>query len=126
MQKVCLIGSTKFKEEYKRVNIELSKRGYIVYSVAGFGYSGDTFTDDEKDTLDLVHLAKILQSDRIVICTDKTNYIGDSTKREIKWAKMFSKTFSFSVSIYKNTGTRKCTAWPNVNELYPIALQEDK
>ena len=86
MRKVCLIGSTKFKEEYQRVNMELSKKGYIIYSVSGFGHSGDTFTDDEKDTLDLVHLAKILASDEIIICTDESMYYGRSTKREIKWA----------------------------------------
>lgn len=94
--KVCLIGSTKFQDEYKRVNQLLSKMGYVVYTVACFGHGDDKLTADEKETLDLVHLTKILESDQVVVITNDESYYGDSTRREMKWAKMHGKLVTFS------------------------------
>lgn len=91
--KVCLIGSTRFKEQYEKINKSLSLRGYVVYSVSCYGHSGDTLTDAEKQTLDLVHLKKILESDAVCLVTDDSGYYGESTKREIEWAIMNDKKF---------------------------------
>lgn len=89
--KICLCGSTKYKDDYQTMNLALSKSGQVVYSVAGFGHSGDDLTAEEKETLDLVHLQKILFSDIIIVVGESSPgvpYIGDSTRREIKWAEM--------------------------------------
>lgn len=82
--KITLCGSTKFKDEYELWNKRLSLAGFLVYSVAGFGHSGDTFTAEEKERLDEIHLAKIDNSHAIVIVGD--GYVGESTLNEIKHA----------------------------------------
>jgi hypothetical protein len=82
--KITLCGSTKFKDEYELWNKRLSLAGFLVYSVAGFGHSGDTFTAEEKIRLDEIHMAKIDQSHAIVVVGD--GYVGESTLSEIKHA----------------------------------------
>lgn len=94
--KLCLIGSTRFKTEYEDLNRRLSLAGHLVYSVACFGNSGDKLTDAEKRLLDLVHLQKIVESDAVLLVTDSSGYFGDSTKREIMWAKMLGKDYHSS------------------------------
>jgi hypothetical protein len=97
--KICLIGSTRFMDQYLEVNRQLSMAGHVVYSVAtrsssaAYEKSKDTveLTEDEKETLDLVHLLKIQNSDVCVLITDAAGYVGTSTKREIKWAQMMGK-----------------------------------
>lgn len=86
--KVCLVGSTKFKDMFQRANLELSRQGHIVYSVAGFGHSGDILTEREKELLDLVHLRKLLESEVAVVITNVEFYIGDSTRRELLWCRI--------------------------------------
>jgi hypothetical protein len=97
--KIALIGSTRFMDQYLAVNRQLSIGGHVVYSVAtrssSAEYKGDAppqqLTDEEKETLDLVHLLKIQNSDLVVLTTDRDGYIGASTKREIKWSLMLGK-----------------------------------
>lgn len=94
--KVCLIGSSRFLDEYHRANKLLTLAGHIVYSIAMVssserGTDGPNISEDEKETLDLVHLRKIQESDIVALITDKSRYVGASTKREIKWAYMLGK-----------------------------------
>lgn len=98
--KICLIGSTRFMWKYRLVNQELTLAGHIVYTVAAISSSvADEHTDDQeitpaqKETLDLVHLRKILESDAIYLVTDESGYFGESTSREIKWAGILGKKF---------------------------------
>lgn len=83
--KITLCGSTRFRNEYELWNNRLTLAGFLVYSVSGFGHSGDTFTDEEKSRLDQIHLAKIDASHAIVVI-NPGGYIGDSTRREIEHA----------------------------------------
>ena len=46
---ITLCGSTRFKEDFERVNKELTLAGHIVISVGCFGHSGDTITDEQKN-----------------------------------------------------------------------------
>ena len=82
---ITLCGSTKFKEDFERVNRELTLAGNIVISVGAFGHSGDSFTDDQKVMLDDIHKRKIDMADAIYVI-NKGGYIGESTKSEIKYA----------------------------------------
>lgn len=92
--KICLIGSSRFAEKYNDINRQLSLAGHVVYSIATVSTSSGKHnvpklpTADEKDTLDLVHLLKIQESDACFLITDSTKYVGESTKREMKWAVM--------------------------------------
>ena len=91
---ITLCGSTKFKEEFMRVQKELTLKGNIVISVGLFGHSGDnevwenmddgTFTKT-KEMLDDMHKRKIDMSDEIFVI-NVNGYIGESTKSEIEYA----------------------------------------
>ena len=88
--RITLCGSTKFMEQFHEWNRRLTLEGHIVYSVAT-SVKGDFHpTETEKQRLDLVHLMKIENSDAIFVI-DVDNYIGDSTRREIEWAKLRDK-----------------------------------
>ncbi|MFC4666287.1 hypothetical protein [Falsiporphyromonas endometrii] len=67
---------------------KLSLKGYIVISVGLFGHSGDNevWQDGIKEMLDKQHLAKIDLSDEIFVI-NPGGYIGQSTSKEIKYAK---------------------------------------
>ena len=91
---ITLCGSTKFKKEFIDVQKQLTLLGYIVISVGCFGHSGDTFSDEDKQMLDDMHKRKILMADEIYVI-DKNNYIGESTKSEIKFAKENNKPISY-------------------------------
>ena len=91
---VTLCGSTKFKDEFMRVQKELTLKGYIVISVGLFGHSGDMEVWENmdegtktktKEMLDDMHKRKIDMSDEIFVI-NVNGYIGDSTKSEIKYA----------------------------------------
>lgn len=82
---ITLCGSTRFKEDFERINKELTLQGNIVISVGCFGHAGDVFTEDQKIMLDDIHKRKIDMADAIYVI-NKGGYIGESTKSEIKYA----------------------------------------
>jgi dienelactone hydrolase len=83
---VVLCGSTRFRDEFARVNRDLTKQGVIVLAPGVFGHSGDPFTDEEKRRLDDLHLRKIDLADEMKVVSDASGYYGDSTRREIAYA----------------------------------------
>ena len=95
---ITLCGSTKFKEDFERVNRELTLAGNIVISVGAFGHSGDSFTDDQKVMLDDIHKRKIDMADAIYVI-NKGGYVGESTKSEIKYALEHGKAVMFMESV---------------------------
>ena len=82
---ITLCGSTRFKEDFERVNRELTLAGNVVLSVGCFGHAGDVFTEEQKVMLDDIHKRKIDMSDAIYVI-NKNGYIGSSTKSEIIYA----------------------------------------
>ena len=87
---ITLCGSTRFKEEFERVNRDLTLAGDIILALGAFGHAGDTFTAEQKDMLDALHEKKIDMSDAIFVI-NKDGYIGDSTRSEIEYAKKIGK-----------------------------------
>ena len=106
---VTLCGSTKFKDEFLRVQKELTLKGNIVISVGLFGHSGDnevwenmdegTLTKT-KEMLDDMHKRKIDMADEIFVI-NVGGYIGESTKSEIEYAKANGKAISYLENIEK-------------------------
>lgn len=101
--KVTLCGSLRFEEEFHYWNERLSLLGNIVYSVVVYpSYKGkkDWYTKEQKETLDLIHLAKIDNSDAIFVIDRSRKsdeiYTGESTERELEWAKMKDKKIDFA------------------------------
>ena len=82
---ITLCGSTRFKDDFERVNRELTLANNIVISVGCFGHAGDVFTEEQKIMLDEIHKRKIDLSDAIYVI-NKDGYIGESTKNEIQYA----------------------------------------
>ena len=82
---ITLCGSTRFKDDFERINKELTLMGNIVISVGCFGHSGDTFTEEQKIMLDDIHKRKIDMADAIYVI-NKDGYIGSSTRSEIQYA----------------------------------------
>ena len=96
---ITLCGSTKFKDEFLRVQKELTLKGYIVISVGLFGHSGDNevWTDDTKTMLDNMHKAKIDMADEIFVI-NVDGYIGESTRSEIEYAQKNKKPVKYLVT----------------------------
>lgn len=84
---ITLCGSTRFKEDFLRVQKDLTLKGNIVISVGLFGHSGDdeVWTEGTKEMLDDMHKRKIDMADAIYVI-NKGGYIGTSTKSEIEYA----------------------------------------
>lgn len=84
---VTLIGSTKFKKEFRDIAALCASLGYIVLTCHLFGHSGDDFVFDDytKKMLDCMHFQNIRMSDVIVVI-NKDQYIGTSTCDELLYA----------------------------------------
>lgn len=93
---VTLCGSTRFKDDFMRVQKELTLQGYIVISVGLFGHSGDNevWSECTKEMLDDMHKRKIDMADEIYVI-NKGGYIGNSTRSEIKYAKRHNKKVNY-------------------------------
>lgn len=82
---ITLCGSSRFKEDFERINKELTLAGNIVISLGVWGHAGDTFTEEQKIMLDDIHKRKIDMADAIYVI-NKDGYIGSSTRSEIQYA----------------------------------------
>lgn len=86
---ITLCGSTRFRDEFLKVQKQLTLEGNIVISVGMFGHDtcdiDNVITPDVKVMLDDMHKRKIDMSDEIYVI-NKTGYIGESTKGEIAYA----------------------------------------
>ena len=93
---ITLCGSTRFKDQFVEVQKRLTLEGNIVISVGLFGHSGDNevWNEGTKVMLDRMHLAKIDLADEIFVI-NVDNYIGDSTRNEIAYAKSKDKSVNF-------------------------------
>ena len=93
---ITLCGSTRFKDEFLEAQKRLTLEGNIVISVGLFGHSGDDEVRNEgvKEMLDCQHLAKIDLADEIFVI-NVGGYIGESTRREIAYAKSKGKTVAY-------------------------------
>lgn len=93
---VTLCGSTKFKEEFLKIQKELTLKGCIVISVGFFEFSekDEVWTKETKELLDDMHKRKIDMADTIFVI-NKDGYIGKSTESEIEYAKSQGKNIAY-------------------------------
>lgn len=92
--KVCLCGSTRFKDKFIEVARDLTLKGCIVTMPMVFVHKGDEVTETEKKFLDEVHKAKISDADMIYVI-NVDGYIGNSTRSEINWAAELGKKIEY-------------------------------
>lgn len=126
--KITICGSLRFEDEIQAWHEDLALQGHIIYSTVVYpsmkGGNKDWYTPHQKTMLDLVHLAKISNSDGVLVvdqplmCYNNINdeetqdfpcpygnmcerYIGESTRREIEWAYIQNKrVYIASVQLY--------------------------
>lgn len=87
---ITLCGSTKFFDECMECNRLLTFQLWLVFMCGSWGHSYHKDRDNEgRDyaSVKQLHFHKILLSDAIVVVSDRTGYIGESTKEEIAFAK---------------------------------------
>lgn len=83
---ITLCGSTKYKSSFEKANLYLTLANKIVLQPGCFAHADKIeITDAQKNSLDRLHFEKIDLSDCIVI-VNENNYIGSSTKNEIRYA----------------------------------------
>jgi hypothetical protein len=90
---VCLCGSTKFADAFKKAYREESLAFKIVLSVGVAVHAGDEpiqHDDPVKQKLDELHKRKIDLADEVLIL-NVGGYVGSSTRSEIEYAKEHGK-----------------------------------
>jgi len=108
---ITLCGSTRFMDDFREANIQLTRGGLSVISLSFATQKeldGVEIEKGMKEVLDLVHFNKILRSDAIVVVGD--GYIGFSTAREILWASMQGKGLHRTMDHMESGGMN----WPGL------------
>ena len=89
---VCLCGSTRFMAEMADANRDLTATGHIVLAPGCDLKQPHSLWNTAakiaalKPRLDALHRAKIALADEVIVVSDHTRYIGDSTRAEIAYA----------------------------------------
>lgn len=86
---ITLCGSTRFFFETMEANRQLTFQNWIVLACGSWGHSMHKFvenTNTDFTTVKRLHFHKIAMSDAIVVVTDASQYVGASTKAEMKFA----------------------------------------
>ncbi|OUE23661.1 SRPBCC domain-containing protein [Clavibacter michiganensis] len=89
---VCICGSMRFPAEMRDAAHDLALAGVIVVAPADAGGPVD---EEQKAVLDALHLRKIDLADRVLV-VNPGGYVGESTRREIAYARAAGKPVSFT------------------------------
>lgn len=93
---VTICGSMRFYDQMLQVAEELTGAGTIVLMPFVYHNGGVKLPGDARgEMLDRMHLAKIDLSEEIIVCTSYTGYVGESTAREIEYARSTGKTVTY-------------------------------
>ena len=97
--KVTICGSLRFEDDIQKWHEALAFNGYTPYCMVAMpsqkNNKKEWYSTYEKMMLDLIHLSKIEESDDVLI-VDTAGYIGESTQREIQWAKIRDKAIYYA------------------------------
>jgi hypothetical protein len=93
---ITLCGSTRYRREYEDTAARFSLCGFVVLtcSVWKDEQGGPACTEDQKSDLDRLHMHKIEMADEVFII-NRFGYIGESTRREIKYAHKLGKPIEY-------------------------------
>ena len=97
-QIVCLCGSTRFMDAFFAAGWKFTLDGWIVLSVGvckhAEDHGGEALGQEVADGLDELHLRKIDLADRVHVL-NVDGYIGESTSKEIAYAKSKDKGITY-------------------------------
>ena len=91
---ITLCGSIRFKNEFMKVQEELTLDGNIVFTPNFFNNLKGEINKETKKMLDEMHRQKIDMSNEIYVI-NCGGYIGESTNSEIEYAKANGKKISY-------------------------------
>lgn len=102
MKIITVCGSLKFKEEMIKIAEKMELDGNcMITPIYPTNPDKDAYTDEEANMLDKMHKEKIKISDAILV-VNVNNYIGNSTKSEIEFAKTLNKEIIYYTDIINN------------------------
>ncbi len=91
MKIITICGSNRFKNEILEITENLTLEGNLVLTpILLTKKSKDEYSKQDILMLEKIHKERIMISDAILVI-DINNYIGDSTKSEIQFAKSLNK-----------------------------------
>jgi hypothetical protein len=91
MKVITICGSLKFKDKIMEVAMQMELAGNIALCpIFPITDDKDAYTKEEKIMLGKMHKEKIKLSDAILV-VNVNEYIGESTKNEIEFAKSLNK-----------------------------------
>lgn len=92
---VCLCGSSRFYDEFRQANYDLTLRGSIVLAVDFYSRGQGEHDSAEKTALDELRRRKIDLADEVLVVSDESGYFGDSTAGEIAYANKTGKPVGY-------------------------------
>ena len=101
MKIVTLCGSLKFKNEMMTVAEKMALEGYCILTPAYPVSENIERTKEQLIKLKEAHFKRIESSDAILV-VNINNYIGDSTKLEIDYAKKSGKEIIYYTDLIEN------------------------
>lgn len=97
---LTLCGSARYEQYWHEANKQLGLAGHICFSLMTFPSvegSKSWYTEEQKQILDLAHLAKIEESDGVVMLNIE-GYLGESSLRELQWARLRAVTVFWTMN----------------------------
>lgn len=92
---IVLCGSTRFKEDFIKMQQVLTLQGNLVLAPNVYSQYDDIYIDDNIiNMLKEIHQQKIDMCDEIYVI-NKDGYIGKSTREEIKYAEEHNKVVKY-------------------------------
>lgn len=126
---LTLCGSARFEPYWHEANKQLGLAGHICFSLMTFPSiegSHEWYSAEQKQMLDLAHLSKIQASDGVVMLNIE-DYLGESSTRELIWARMqkkkvfwteFSSRWDIETDEGAGTLTRTSYRWERWESLF--------
>ena len=94
---ITLCGSSKYKDEFEKVQLDLTLQDNIVLSLPIFSQNdGLVLSDEQLNMLSEMHKQKIDMADEIFV-VNPNGYIGNSTKQEIEYAISTNKPVNYLI-----------------------------
>lgn len=102
MKIITVCGSLRFKDEMVKISEKMELKGNCMLTpIYPAKANKDDYTEEEVIMLDKMHKEKIKLSDAILV-VNVNNYIGNSTKSEIEFAKSLNKEIIYYTDLQNN------------------------
>ena len=106
MKIITMCGSLRFKDQMIETSLKVELQGNCVLTPPyPLNDDKDNFSEKEIKVLDDMHKVRIKMSDAILVM-NVDNYIGESTKKEIEYAKSLNKEIIYYTDIIESDGDK--------------------